>query len=150
MSVQSYKDAVRTNCFLKPKHEFVTWCKVVCSQVSERQSLRMGPYQKVVLPCWCQSYAFIYQDTFLVVHPKPISQRFCCCLPTCAYNKSKNHPLSGLLRPLPIPSHPWSYISLDFITRKPPSEGNTVILTVIDSFSKSAHFIPLVKLLSDF
>lgn len=27
-----------------------------------------------------------------------------------------------------------------------PSEGNTAILTVVDQFSKAAHFIPLPKL----
>lgn len=30
----------------------------------------------------------------------------------------------------------------------PPSEGNTTILTVVDRFSKMAHFIPLAKLLA--
>lgn len=41
---------------------------------------------------------------------------------------------------------PWSHIALDFITGLPPSAGKTVILTVVDRFSKSAHFIPLTKL----
>lgn len=35
---------------------------------------------------------------------------------------------------------------MDFVTRLPPSQGNTVIFTVIDRFSKSAHFIPLPQL----
>ena len=42
---------------------------------------------------------------------------------------------SGLLQPLPIPHRPWSHISLD-----------TVILTVVDRLSKTAHFIALPKL----
>lgn len=29
----------------------------------------------------------------------------------------------------------WSHINLDFVTSLPPSEGNTVILTVVDRFS---------------
>ncbi len=52
----------------------------------------------------------------------------------------------GFLRPLPIPSRPWSHIALDFVTGLPPSAGNTVVLTVVDRFSKAAHFIPLPKL----
>ncbi|XP_038850015.1 uncharacterized protein LOC120048251 isoform X2 [Salvelinus namaycush] len=36
--------------------------------------------------------------------------------------------------------------SLDFITGLPPSEDNSAILTVVDRFSKAAHFIPLPKL----
>uniref|UniRef100_A0A8C1XKU4 Integrase n=1 Tax=Cyprinus carpio TaxID=7962 RepID=A0A8C1XKU4_CYPCA len=45
----------------------------------------------------------------------------------------------------PLTCGPW-YLALDFITGLPPSAGNTVILTVVDDFSKSAHFIPLAKL----
>ncbi|KAI2653996.1 Transposon Tf2-9 polyprotein [Labeo rohita] len=56
----------------------------------------------------------------------------------------------GLLQPLPVPSRPWSrpwsHIALDFVTALPPSQGNTVVLTVVDRFSKAAHFIPLPKL----
>ena len=42
---------------------------------------------------------------------------------------------------LPVPSHPWSHIAMDFVTGLPPSEGKTVILTIIDHFSKAAHFL---------
>ncbi|XP_027132312.1 uncharacterized protein K02A2.6-like [Larimichthys crocea] len=50
------------------------------------------------------------------------------------------------LLPLPVPHRPWSHISLDFVTGLPPSQGHTTILTVVDRFSKMAHFIPLPKL----
>ncbi|KAG1944952.1 retrotransposable element [Pimephales promelas] len=53
-------------------------------------------------------------------------------------------PSDGLLQP--VPSRPWSHIALDFIPALPPSQGNTVVLTVVDRFSKAAHFIPLPKL----
>ncbi|XP_036839794.1 sodium- and chloride-dependent GABA transporter 2 isoform X2 [Oncorhynchus mykiss] len=55
------------------------------------------------------------------------------CL-VCARNKTSTKPTSGLLHPL------------DFVTGLPPSNGNSVILTIIDRFSKMAHFIPLSKL----
>ncbi len=64
----------------------------------------------------------------------------------CAQNKTSNKPPIGLLRPLPIPTRPWSHIALDFVTGLPTSRGDTVILTVVDRFSKAAHFIPLPKL----
>ena len=73
---------------------------------------------------------------------------FIAACATCARNKTSTRPRSGLLRPLPIPSRPWSHIALDFVTGLPPSEGNTTILTVIDCFSKAAHFIALPKLTS--
>uniref|UniRef100_A0A8C1PUC8 Gypsy retrotransposon integrase-like protein 1 n=1 Tax=Cyprinus carpio TaxID=7962 RepID=A0A8C1PUC8_CYPCA len=74
------------------------------------------------------------------------TRRFIASCAVCAQTKSSNSPPAGLLRPLPIPSRPWSHIALDFITGLPPSAGNTVILTVVDRFSKAAHFIPLAKL----
>lgn len=64
----------------------------------------------------------------------------------CAQHKPSHKAPSGLLHPLPIPHRPWSHIALDFVTGLPPSDGNTVILTVIDRFSKSAQLIPLPKL----
>lgn len=63
----------------------------------------------------------------------------------CTCNKNNNQP-AGLLLPLPALGRPWSHIALDFVTRLPPSEGNTVVCTIIDQFSKAAHFIPLTKL----
>ena len=64
----------------------------------------------------------------------------------CAQSKTPQQAPSGLLQPLPVPHHPWSHISLDFVTGLPPSDGNTTILMVVDRFSKGAHFIPLPKL----
>ncbi len=74
------------------------------------------------------------------------ARRFIASCTVCAQTKSSNSPPAGLLRPLPIPSRPWSHVALDFITGLPSSAGNTVILTVVDRFSKAAHFIPLPKL----
>ncbi len=64
----------------------------------------------------------------------------------CARGKTSNRPPEGLLQPLSVPSRPWSHIALDFVTALLPSQGNTVVLTVVDRFSKAAHFIPLSKL----
>ncbi|KAL2089934.1 hypothetical protein ACEWY4_014622 [Coilia grayii] len=103
-------------------------------------------------------------DSLLACHPGAtrtshhIARRFWCptmerevreyvqACPVCNCNKTSNRPPAGLLQPLPVPSRPWSHISLDFVTGLPVSEGNTVILTVVDRFSKMAHFIPLPKL----
>ncbi|XDV53915.1 hypothetical protein PO909_022310 [Leuciscus waleckii] len=64
----------------------------------------------------------------------------------CAIGKTSNRPPDGLLQPLSVPSRAWSHIALDFVTTLPPSNGMTVVLTVVDPFSKAAHFIPLPKL----
>lgn len=55
-------------------------------------------------------------------------------------------PPAGLLQPLPVPGHPWSLIAVNFFMGLSPSEGNTVILTVVDRFSKIVHFVLLSKL----
>lgn len=64
----------------------------------------------------------------------------------CHTSKPSRQLPAGLLQPLPIPQHPWSHIAIDFITDLPKSCGNTVILMVIDRFSKSCRLISLPKL----
>uniref|UniRef100_A0A1A8D4D5 Gypsy retrotransposon integrase-like protein 1 n=1 Tax=Nothobranchius kadleci TaxID=1051664 RepID=A0A1A8D4D5_NOTKA len=65
---------------------------------------------------------------------------------TCARNKTSNQSPSGLLNPLHVPSRPWSHIAMDFVTGLPPSRGFSVIMTVVDRFSKACHLIPLKAL----
>lgn len=64
----------------------------------------------------------------------------------CSQHKSSHQAPVGLLQPLLIPHCPWSHGTLDFVTGLPLSDGNTVILIVVDRFSKMAHFVSLIKL----
>lgn len=64
----------------------------------------------------------------------------------CVRSKNQTQRPQGLLRPLPISHRPWSHLSMDFVTGLPVSEGNRVILVIVDRFSKSCRFIPLPKL----
>ncbi|KAJ8343397.1 hypothetical protein SKAU_G00307260 [Synaphobranchus kaupii] len=74
-------------------------------------------------------------------------RKFVAACSICARNKGSQLPPAGLLRPLPVPSRPWSHIALDFVTGLPASQGNTAILVIVDRFSKAAHFLALTKLL---
>lgn len=88
---------------------------------------------------------FVSQKFWWPAMGKDVREFVMACT-TCSQNKSSHTAPFGCLLPLPIPRRPWSHISLDFITGLPPSNGHTVILTVVDRFSKAAHFIPLPKL----
>ena len=44
-----------------------------------------------------------------------------------------------MLQPLPIPAGVWEDLSMDFITHMPPSQGFTVILVIVDRYSKGVH-----------
>jgi hypothetical protein len=45
--------------------------------------------------------------------------------------------------PLPVPTAVWANIGLDFVEALPRVGWKSVILTVVDRFSKYCHFIPL-------
>src|SRR5258707_6024959 len=61
---------------------------------------------------------------------------------TCACTKSARHKPYGKLKQLPIPSRPWSSISMDFIKQLPASENFSTILVVVNRLTKQAIFIP--------
>jgi hypothetical protein len=62
---------------------------------------------------------------------------------TCQRYKSDHlHPAS-LLLPLPVPVAVWADIGLDFVEALPRVGGKSVIMTMVDRFSKYCHFIPL-------
>ena len=63
----------------------------------------------------------------------------------CCRSKYPRHRPYGLLQPLQVPDGPWKSISMDFITDLPSSKGFDSILTVVDRFTKMAHFLPCTK-----
>jgi hypothetical protein len=62
---------------------------------------------------------------------------------TCQQYKSDHLRPAGLLQPLLVPSAVWADIGIDFIEALPKVQSKTVILSVVDRFSKYFHFIPL-------
>ena len=61
---------------------------------------------------------------------------------TCMRNKKSRQRKYGLLQPLEVPERPWKSITIDFLCGLPPSKGFTVIVVVVDRFSKMVHLIP--------
>jgi hypothetical protein len=74
---------------------------------------------------------------------RELVQDFVCSCVTCKRYKSEHLHPAGLLLPLPVPQGVWTDIGLDFVEALPRVRGNSVILTVVDMFSKYYHFIPL-------
>ncbi|MCO5567022.1 hypothetical protein L7F22_020705 [Adiantum nelumboides] len=67
------------------------------------------------------------------------------CL-VCQKVKYDRHKPAGLLQPLPVPDQPWESIAMDFSMDLPRTQtGNDAIWTIVDRFSKQAHFVPVRK-----
>ncbi|XP_056864141.1 uncharacterized protein LOC130511252 [Raphanus sativus] len=87
----------------------------------------------------------VLQDHFFWPHMKRDVERICGRCATCKAAKSKIQP-HGLYTPLPVPTHPWNDISMDFIVGLPRTKtGKDSIFVVVDRFSKMAHFIACHK-----
>ncbi|MCO5575130.1 hypothetical protein L7F22_028927 [Adiantum nelumboides] len=64
----------------------------------------------------------------------------------CQKTKYDRGKQPGFLQPLPILDSPWESISMDFIIGLPKSiQGNIGIWTIVNRFSKQAHFILIKK-----
>jgi len=50
----------------------------------------------------------------------------------CQCNKNRTEQPAGKLMPNLIPEKPWTYISVDFITKLPLAQGYDSILVVVD------------------
>jgi hypothetical protein len=83
---------------------------------------------------------------FHVPHDRALVWDYVRVCATCQHNKTETLHPGGLLQPLDVPSQVWSDISLDFIEGLPKVHGKSVILTMVDRFSKYAHFIALSHL----
>ena len=108
--------------------------------------LQWGHASRIACHPGCRRTLALLQQRFWWPSMAADTKEFVAACSVCARSKASHQAPAGLLRPLPIPHRPWSHVAVDFVTGLPPSEGNTVILTVVDRFSKAAHFIPLTKL----
>jgi hypothetical protein len=76
-------------------------------------------------------------------HMRRLVQDFVRSCITCQRYKSEHLLPAGLLMSLPVPTIVWADIGLDFIEALPRVNGKSVILSVVDRFSKYCHFIAL-------
>jgi hypothetical protein len=87
----------------------------------------------------------ILKEHFYWPHMKRDVIKVCETCLECKKAKSRVQP-HGLYTPLPIPVHPWTDVSMDFIIGLPRTRtGKDSIFVVVDRFSKMSHFIPCHK-----
>lgn len=70
-------------------------------------------------------------------------QHFVAGCSICQQAKPDRAKYPGLLQPLPVLSHAWQMISMDFVEGLPKSHGKDCILVIVDRFTKYCHFLPL-------
>jgi hypothetical protein len=80
---------------------------------------------------------------FFVLKDKALVRDWVRACTACQQNKTVALHPSGLLQPLDVPSQVWTDISMDFIGGLPKVHDKSMILTVVDRFSKYVHFITL-------
>ncbi|SCV67085.1 BQ2448_5731 [Microbotryum intermedium] len=64
---------------------------------------------------------------------------------SCQHNKPSHHWKHSPLHSLPVPTKPWSLLSMDHIVDLPSSSGFDSVLVIVDRLTKEAHFIPACK-----
>ena len=72
-------------------------------------------------------------------------RRYCNQCDNCHSTKSPRHDKHGLSHPLEHACMPWTHITMDCITDLPESGGATLILVVVDWFTKMSHLNPSRK-----
>jgi hypothetical protein len=73
---------------------------------------------------------------------------FCLSCDICQKIKSSSSGRLGFLISNPIPSYPYSSVSMDFIVNLPWSDGFNAIFVMVDRLTKHANFIPTTTGLS--
>ncbi len=98
-----------------------------------------------------KTQALIQRKYFWPKLAKDVNEHIASCS-VCAMIKSSRHKPYGKLTPLPVPTHKWKDISLDFVTGLPLSKdwrGHTYdsILVIVDRLTKMSHYIAVNKTL---
>jgi hypothetical protein len=94
----------------------------------------------------CKTYLYMHESLWWKNMAKDI-ESFCWACTICARLKTPTQHLYGLLKPLPVPTLPWSQIGVDFAGPLPLSKTLTgecdMICIVIDHLMAMVHLVPM-------
>ena len=79
-------------------------------------------------------------------------EKYVQCCNICMSSKAQRHKLYGSLPSLPVPTHKWKDLSIDFVTRLPRSKDwrgveYDSILVIVDRLTKMVHYEPVLTTL---
>ena len=63
----------------------------------------------------------------------------------CQWMKNRTEEIAGKLKLSEVPEKPWTYLTVDFITKLPIVAGKDVILVVCNQLSKMTHFVATME-----
>ena len=110
-------------------------CPFTATLMEEFHSSPLGGHSGVAKTLHCLHQNFDWPSVRADV------RHFVAQCSVCQQTKYETKRPAGLLHPLPIPAAVWEEdVSIDFITGLPCSHGFTVILVVVDRFSKGVYF----------
>jgi len=90
--------------------------------------------------CW-KTLELVSRDYWWPQMSRYIGQYVGTC-DLCLRTKPIRQAPVGKLHPFRIPDSRWDTLSVDFVVELPLSSGHDAVMTVVDSVSKRAHFIP--------
>lgn len=124
--------------------------RAVLEAQREQLDPRSGPNDELFVPDSVHSQVLQWgKSSKLACHSGVHNVRkFVTTCLICSQGKSSRHCPWASCNHCPPPA--WSHLSIYFVSGLRLSNGNMVILTVIDRFSKMVHFIPLPRLPSAF
>ena len=71
---------------------------------------------------------------------------YCRLCQTCTTSKPQNGKPQGKLKTMPVPTHPWQYIGMDFVGPLPESSNQdgdyNMICVIIDQLTSMVHLVP--------
>ncbi|MCO5584172.1 hypothetical protein L7F22_038095 [Adiantum nelumboides] len=145
--VQDLKEVISSlNLQLREAQEQLQQKSVVTTMVCERCA-QMELTVTTIAPVTSSSYIFTYRgDSHHLLRWLFIGLAYSYSCLVCQRVKYDRGKAYGLLQPLPIPTAPWESIAMYFIFGLSKTSSRAEgIWTIVDRFSKQAHFIPVRK-----